>query len=49
LEHCNNSPLEKEVLECGAEVLHKEKRVWEWLAGKERRVRAYIDYIARKE
>ena len=32
----------------GFEVLHKEKRVMEWLAGAVRRVRAYIDYIARK-
>ena len=29
-------------------VLHKENRVVEWLAGKHRVVRGYIDYIARK-
>jgi hypothetical protein len=33
----------------GFEVLHKEKRVWEWLRGGKRRVRAYIDYIAKKK
>lgn len=33
----------------GFEVLHKEKRIREWLAAQERRVRAYIDYIARKK
>ena len=33
----------------GFEVLHKEKRVREWLAGGERRARAYVDYIVRKK
>ena len=39
---------EAEVYFGGFEVLHKEKRVREWLAGNERRARAYIDYIVRK-
>lgn len=33
----------------GFEILHKEKRIREGLSGGERRVRAYIDYIARKK
>lgn len=33
----------------GFEILHKEKRVREWLAGGERRVQAFVDYIARKK
>ena len=32
----------------GLEILHKEKRIREWLIGGKRNVRAYIDYIAMK-
>ena len=33
----------------GFEILHKEKRVREWLQGGKKNIRAYIDYIAKKK
>jgi ubiquinone/menaquinone biosynthesis C-methylase UbiE len=33
----------------GFKVLHKEKRIREWLMGEEKHIRAYIDYIAKKK
>ena len=48
-EHSYFEDDEPDVYFSGFEVLHKEKRIREWLMDEEKHIRAYIDYIAKKK